>query len=319
MDMEHPFESKPKYRFYDKQLSRMTSIEKISKGTTVGFSAFDIKRFSKEDFDKDEIIFHVEKSLSSAKLGFKFYPPMGFRAAENPESKFEAIADCFFNYCVEHAIPVFTHCTHYGFQLTKGSGENSDPDFWEAALSKPDHPNRNTLILCFGHAGGGMYEEKGEKGLGWLSGADECIWDHRYNYARKVANLCRKFPNVYCDLAYISPIIDHPEQKEALKARLEIEYARPVTAEFPYKLEDKMLYGSDWHMKSMVNDLDKYFEAIREIYDSPVLACIQSKFFAKNALAYINLAGFIDRAREQLDETCALQLSKVVETSSRLE
>lgn len=314
MDMRYPFNDKPKYDFYKRQLPRMSALEKHSKGKSIGFSAFDIKRFSRGEVDPEAIYSHLERALAHGKLGFKFYPPMGFRAAGNENPKEEQVADIFFDYCVENRVPVFCHCTPEGFEQGKNTGLNSDPDYWEQCLKKP---NRESLILCFGHAGGGKRQVGGRTVDGWLSTTDN-NWDDPDNYARKVVKLCRTYEHVYCDLSYMHEIIHDDHAADALKQRLITELGREIDQDFPYALSDKMMYGSDWHMVSVVNDIDTYFAKILEIFSSDELTHLQPKFFAQNAITYLDLASFIPKAREKFGDIYADRIEQIIAIADNL-
>ena len=205
---------------------------------------------------------------------------------------------------------MFTHCTPEGFEAVVGkTGPNAHPRFWELALTKK--PGRENLFICFGHAGGGERKIGDVVVRGWLS-SNENEWDHDDNYARWVVDLCRRFPNVYCEIAYLHEIIHDDAEKAHFKNRLITEYQRPVTGEHPYPVKDKVMYGSDWHMPSMVNDIDKYLDDIVEIFSASPLSEHAKEFFAGNAFNYLRLESFIERVGSQLSEDCAGELQRLL-------
>jgi len=293
MDMAYPFDDNPKYPFYDQQLERMTALENYSDGVVLGFSAFDPLRFVAQSASNRVIRDAIATSLEHGKAGFKFYPPMGYKPAGN-EPRVEQVVDYFLDFCVEHSIPVFTHCTPEGFQAYPGAGLNSDPDYWEQALTKAEQ--RRTMRLCFGHAGGGKRKVNGRWVKGWLSETEE-EWNDPDNYARKVVELCRRYEHVYCDLSYLHEIVGSKKAQASLAKRIEIELTREVTPDKPYRLADKMMYGSDWHMVSMVNDIEEYFGQIKAIFETQKMQSFADRFYFKNALKYVDLDAYIERAR----------------------
>lgn len=295
MDMAYPFGGAVEYDFYKEQLPKMTALEKYSNGSLIGFSAFDPVRCIEQGLSDENIILLIKKSLSYGKVGFKFYPPMGYRAANNVnQPKLEHVVDVFFDYCAANRVPVFTHCTPEGFEQSPGeSGSNSHPKYWEACLRKP---GRENLVLCFGHAGGGTRKVNNKVVQGWLSGAaDEEGWDDEDNYARWVVRLCREYKNVYCEIAYMHEIIGHGGNSSKFKERLIIEFSRAVDSEHPYALADKIMYGSDWHMPSMINDIDDYIMDVLRIFNDDELVMHKVAFFAGNAINYLNLSEHLDR------------------------
>ena len=52
------------------------------------------------------------------------------------------------------------------------------------------------------------------------------------------------------------------------------------------------MYGTDWHMKEMVNEVDDYFDYIVGMFSRQPLAEYAERFFFKNAQAYLNLNAF---------------------------
>lgn len=303
MDMAEPFNKNSKYPndghtpiayYKDKngsQLSRMKGLFEYAQNQLIGFSAFDPIRFLKNQSDREEIIAHLDGAKSYGLLGFKFYPPLGYRPAENEDERLNNIVDIFLDYCVKTGTPVFTHCTPGGFKLSKNSkkGLNSDPSFWKTALEKT---GRKKLRLCLGHAGGGIYDVTPDKknttvkemSYGWLS--TEVQWKLSTNYAKKVAHLCREFPNVYCELANIDVIIEDKRLRENMRENLIRELNSPVGT---YPLHNKIMYGTDWHMVGMVNDAVSYYQRLLEIFNDDALIGYFDKFFYGNAKRYLNL------------------------------
>ncbi|NNE98461.1 MAG: amidohydrolase family protein, partial [Pyrinomonadaceae bacterium] len=310
MDMAKPFSGKAKFKFYPKQLTRMTNLERFSQGNAIGFSAFDPIRFCRRNRGSADIIAHMKIALSHGKVGFKFYPPLGYKAAGNSGRKLETVIDIFLDECIENQIPVFTHCTPEGFEVIPNySGANAHPNFWREALTK--NAKRNNLLLCFGHAGGGERKINNKTVRGWLSDDDE--WKDPNNYARHVADLCREFPNVYCEISYMTEIIHDNDEKNLFKERLIKEYSQDASSNPPFCLKDKIMYGSDWHMPEMVNDIDEFLEDIVEIYSDATLKPHAKKFFAINAVKFLNLRNFARRAAKQLNKTCSKELLRKVD------
>ena len=135
--------------FYNSQLSSMKKLEEFSNYKLIGFTSFDPFRFI--DSNKDDIIRVLSYSLEEyKKYGFKFYPPMGFKPLGNKDERLDNVNNIFFNFCQDNDICIFTHCNEVGFEVTKGSGKNSNPIYWKEVLCV-----YKKLRLCFGHGGGG--------------------------------------------------------------------------------------------------------------------------------------------------------------------
>src|SRR6185369_8931687 len=98
---------------------------------------------------------------------------------------------------------------------------------------------------------------------------DEAQWKYPDNFARLVVELCGKYENVYCELAYITALLKRGKQgREALR-RLEqnLTFARHSTASTHYQIDDKLAYGSDWHMPSMVGNTRRYLDVFLRLRD----------------------------------------------------
>lgn len=280
----------PMYDFPSVQLRRMQKIQQNSKGKILGFAAFDPRR--------SDCIDVVKWACSMQFLGFKFYPAMGYKPIGNNDPSVEKNVNEFFKYCEEKGIPVFTHCTPLGFETKEKLGLNTNPDHWAKLLER--YPRLN---LCFGHGGGGyaVRKSKGKNGKesktiyhGWTA-KDVGEWEADNNFARKVSILCKKYENVYCELAYITELFEGKEKqqnasREALIENLQRAIEKPSSEEI-YDFSLKVAYGSDWHMPSMVNHPRKYLEVFLDIFkqQNPKLKINQEDFFWKNAYKYLNL------------------------------
>ena len=300
MDMQFPYQKARnkvkdgtvKVDFYrDKknrpsQLSQMRDLAKQSQGTLLGFSAFDPVRFLESGSSAKDIKAHLDKAMEAEMLGFKFYPPLGFRAAENDIPGMDYVVDVFLDYCVENDIPVFTHCTPEGFEISPNaeSGLNAHPKYWRAALEKSEA--RRDLRLCLGHAGGGRYRLKsGYVSHGWIAKSSQ-QWEDEDNFAKHVVDLCREFPNVYCELANIETILDQVTHRENLHQNLIARLSDEADVG-TYSLQRKIMYGTDWHMVGMVNDVIKYFDVLVSIFNDSSLIDMMSAFFRDNAIEFL--------------------------------
>lgn len=305
MDMEKAYKfswcinGKPRYEFYTKQIDELGKLVQMSEGRLVGFTAFDPRRPRK--WKKI-----LEYALKKGNRGVKFYPPMGYRAAENEKEEIQTCVDAFFEFCANPAndVPVFTHCTPVGVEAYKCWGINADPKYWRVALEK-----HRKLTLCLGHAGGGggvkLKCEKGKKKWrkkiyypGWFDNDDD--WKSPYCYARKVVELCEDFENVYCEIAYMAELLDNKEATDDIfiprLKRLLLEGTGRSQAK--YMFSDKIMYGSDWHMADMLGRTYKYLDKFKEIFneifnEDAKLKGYAGRFFYLNSLRYLKLDKYI--------------------------
>ncbi|WP_050479873.1 amidohydrolase family protein [Herbaspirillum rhizosphaerae] len=273
---------KPKYDFYGVQLGRMQDLADRYQTRVFGFSAFDPRRP-----DWREI---VESSCAKGFRGFKFYTAMGYLPIGNEDPAIEQRVLEFFRLCIARDIPVFTHCTPVGFQTRFRKGLNADPRNWEKLLAA-NNGEFAKLRLCFGHAGGGRADNNGFSSPGWV--ASEAEWNSPGNYAWNVARLCRKYENVYCEFAYITELIEgSAAEQNAAYARFEANLLNALTSNDgeSYDFSQKIGYGSDWHMPSMVDHPRAYLNVFLKMFDdNRPLAAYRENFFWGNAYRYLKI------------------------------
>ncbi|MGM7317902.1 hypothetical protein [Idiomarina sp. ST10R2A5] len=138
-------------------------------------------------------------------------------------------------------------------------------------------------------------------------------WEERPIYTRavdllRVINLTKTQENQAQDkvLGWFSGI--HKMIERMLRKSLEfLENA----ADKPFKLADKIMYGSDWHMVSMVNDIEAYFGQIKDIFEKQKMQPFADKFYFKNALRYVDLEAYIKRAENVFSQDYIARLKEI--------
>jgi hypothetical protein len=285
MDMEKAYACNevPPYAFWPTQMRRMETLQRHLSGSMLGFSAFDPRR---DDWEA-----HATEALRmTGFLGFKFYPALGYKPIGNADPRIEMNVRGFFEFCIARDVPVFTHCTPKGFETLHHQGLNTHPIRWRALLASKGMAK---LRLCLGHAGGEtMCNKDPDTGVevcspGWMA-ADEAQWNEPDNFARIVVELCGTYENVYCELAYLTALLGRGKAgREALR-RFEqnLAFARDATASMTYQFDDKLAYGSDWHMPSMVGNVRRYLDVFLQLRGQGKL---DERFFWKTAYRYLRL------------------------------
>lgn len=278
MDMQMAYEGhkSPRYPFFPEQVEKMEKLHRNNPAKVFGFSAFDPRR------DGDWRA-RAKDALSRGFIGFKFYPPLGYKPSGD-KTDVQEVTNAFFDFCVDSDIPVFTHCTPQGFQTHLKEGGNAHPNGWKTVL---ETPRWSQLRLCLGHSGGARIENNGFTSPGWMAASDE-EWASPNNYARIVTELCTTFPNVYCEVANMS-ILFSPNSVPSFIANLERARSAARDAERPFDLMKKLAYGTDWHMPDMVDNTRRYFEVFLSIMNRPEYFEFIDNFFWENALRYMKV------------------------------
>jgi hypothetical protein len=109
-----------------------------------------------------------------------------------------------------------------------------NPKWWKDLLVKQskDHPEVTQIRLCFGHSGGGESFFGVQKFQNW---------------SRDVAELCRRYPNIYCEVGCLDEIFD-PKKNAAFVRSMDEPCHLPIDNEHKYFFGSKIMYGSDWFM-----------------------------------------------------------------------
>ncbi len=246
--------------------------------------------------------------------GVKVYPPSGYRPAGNSikrrafapltswpgkewdaryaslgkkrDAKMDRRLEELLEWCIEADVPVFVHCGTGEFEARKGYGlYHSNPKYWRQFLeshSQNGEPCR--LRLCLGHAGGDAF---------WFGRGKFSEW------GRDVYDLCREFPNVYCEITTHHELLDANRQAWFVN-RLITQFEDPAprsTAKnrFPYRYPfgGKLMYGTDWYLPD-AGDRDDVLLATEQAFLHGKLRTHYEDYFSGNALRYLNVRARLD-------------------------
>ncbi len=275
MQPAFPGQEAPFYPLQPVQEDRMQALQRAHPARIFGFSAFDPRR---EDWHARAL-----NALGRGFAGFKFYPAMGFKPIGN-DPAVQARVDAFYDFCIARDLPVFAHCTPVGFQTRLRLGGYAHPRHWRAVL---EQPRWRALRLCLGHGGGGRLDNGALHSPGWLARSDE-EWQHEDNFARIASELCTTYPNVYCEVGYLTELM---EQGGLARFESNLRRARAAASAGgrPFELLERMAYGSDWHMPEIVTRTRRYLDLFLDLLDQPEYAQYREQFFWKNAYRFLRL------------------------------
>jgi predicted TIM-barrel fold metal-dependent hydrolase len=222
----------------------------------------------------------IESALDVVKLaverygfvGVKLYPPMGWRPLGNRRTvdmtnaeagQVDEILRELYSWCEQQQVPITAHCNasneaHWAYR------DLSSPDNWELVLEEfPD------LHLNLGHFGGARIDEPAD---GWP-------W--------KIAHLVNRFDHLCADVG--NHRIDKVELREVYLDRLKGMFTASATS----KMQERLMYGSDWYMLAILPDhrefLNNYEASYRKRFDDEAT----DAFLGGIALRYL---GFSDAA-----------------------
>jgi hypothetical protein len=274
--------------------------------------------------------------------GVKVYPPSGYRPAGNqikprptalltkfpgeqwdarygglgndPNDALNERLEKLLLWCIETDIPVFVHCGTGEFEARKGYGlYHSDPHFWRQFLEKHPSPDGSPcrLRLCLGHAGGDDF---------WFGGTKYSDW------GKEVYDLCREFPNVYCEITTHANLIDLNNEAYLVDrlARCFEESAQRdgLNGRFRYPFSKKLIYGTDWYLPDAADRQDILL-ATERAFLHPKLRAFYQDYFFDNALRYLNAKARLNDPRHPLPTAVqeriqhALRLSRAISQAAR--
>lgn len=301
MDLQKTYgDDEPTFPF-PLQVTKMKALQNENPGRILTFGAFD-------PFRRADALPAAQHAYEQGVVGFKFYPPDGYRPAGNVipsitlegtdqwHGRYDGITggdldqwnEAFFLFCIAHDLPIFIHCTPDGFESVKGYGLlMADPKFWKPVL---EQERFRKLRLCFGHAGG--------TGL-WFNGDAASA-----GFGQTVIELCETYDNVYCDAGYWEDVLT-----DAGVATLQQRLAT-LFAGHP-GLGKKIVYGTDWFMVSQVDNYGAYLARMAQVFAAPSLVIYRDGFFAGNAARYLKLDQLAKDTR--LDEGVRAKLAELVQ------
>lgn len=250
-------------------------------------------------------------------IGVKIYPTMGFAPYGNAQIKpdfwdgafpwikcpasiryqggvatlgelLDQILDEFYQWCVQEDVPVMAH-TDRSNGLNSRFNQLTDAEHWSALYALP---NYGELRLNFGHLGD--FEQS--IAADWRATADA---NSRGANAQALVGMMSTVPKspgsrYFGDSAYTELILTPRNDLGSV-------YAQALAWQGPGQsqplLQDRLMYGSDWSLLMVQENMQTYFAdfvAMFERLDTATIpgvvpGTLSKKFFADNAVNYLGL------------------------------
>jgi Predicted metal-dependent hydrolase of the TIM-barrel fold len=188
--------------------------------------------------------------------GVKVYPPLGFDPWPDHSDEELDKVKMLYGFCIDSRLPITAHCSQGGFCVVDKKTANTftSPDRWEKALKA--FP---ALKLDCAHFGGGIVD----KNSAWMN---------------KITYLVQHFENVYTDFACQC---FNEKNYRFLGGYLDAHKNDPA----PYKLEDKVLFGTDF----MINLFwtDSYEDYLKRFIETDGLHGYKHNFCCDNPYRFL--------------------------------
>jgi predicted TIM-barrel fold metal-dependent hydrolase len=185
-----------------------------------------------------------------------------------------------FEWAAGENVPIFAHTDKDDMSPNRSYWTNADPNSWEDYLKKKETA---ALRLCFAHGGGDYYwtsdpDKDGEK----LKDGSDAAWKFGYD----IVQLCRKYEHVYLELGCLESVLDH-RKHDAIIKRLTHDFLDKAPG--PFRLGDKVMYGSDWTMLAQDPAHEEYLTEFNTIMRQVSGGEWHRKFFSGNAVKFLRL------------------------------
>ena len=209
--------------------------------------------------------------------GVKLYPPIGFKPAGNADhppptkkrhpdyDELDRVLKVFFDKCAEICAPVLAHAAR-----SNGRDEFHDdfggPPGWRALIDSYA-ADAGVATIDFGHFGGGT----------WMQDFALLMQD---KYERRLFGDLSYRPELICP-----PIPDKP----CLEGRYRLRQALDVTFKDGKTVADRVMFGTDWLMLSLVKGWPDYPALVLESLQAIASPDEVEKIFGLNAIRCFNL------------------------------
>jgi predicted TIM-barrel fold metal-dependent hydrolase len=312
MDMEAVFEGTATYD-YQLAVQRVQKLCQVCSDPATGIAVIPMIAFDpyREAGGQARGLEMVKDAIENRGfVGVKFYPPLGYRPFGNthhelglPVDELNKRCQDLFDYCVSGDIPIIAHCTPHGMELrSNDTGLNADPVYWSALF---DNPAMKMLRLCLAHTGGATVWN-GPRDRPVLSPARPAK-PTAEPWSAGVLELCRRFENVYCDLADFSEVVSDGPGRDALGASLVWAINTNANqAPGDFDLKNKLVYGTDFPMPGPPNGWPQFYPSFRDLFESGKYAAVLSPYvnavFRDNALRFLGLDTYLNRNSGRLPQ-----------------
>ena len=186
-------------------------------------------------------------------VGFKLYPPMGFRAIDNKHlsddrfnepaylrspdmglgseigRKLDAALSKLYTWCSANNVPIMAHTSH-SFGPNSDYEDRADPIFWANVLKQDAFPRLRINLAHFGHFNKAVQYARPE------SYVDKC-WE--WTIGKIIASSTEAY--VYADISSLGEILKTGPSRKLVGCM------KAFKEHFPNS-DERLLYGTDWSM-----------------------------------------------------------------------
>lgn len=187
-------------------------------------------------------------------------------------AEIDAVLDELYAFCMEHQVPIVTHCGSDGIEGYPGASFTfGSPELWRPVLRR--HPGLHLDLAHFGWRHGLRYADPRQR-----------RWRGGENWIRTILGMLAEYPNLYTDVAHHEVVTPEAERSFA-------EDYRAMCADFPGLVPRRLLFGIDWHVITRMDGFEGFKAAYARILgDGEIFTPSEIEdFFGGNALRFLGL------------------------------
>ena len=175
---------------------------------------------------------HRSKDRERIFFGIKLYPPLGFNPWPQDREELAKVR-YLYDFAMRNRIPIITHCDDQGFKGVDpiDAWKYTDPAAWKTVLE-----NYPSLIIDFAHVGRQYAVNTGSRLIDTVQARIKKLPESEWFYT--LMDMIRTYDNVYTDISFTGCYRDfYPKF---------LNYLSQVSSEGRTKIEDRILFGSDF-------------------------------------------------------------------------
>jgi predicted TIM-barrel fold metal-dependent hydrolase len=184
---------------------------------------------------------------------------------------FDAVLDELYGFCVANQVPIVAHCGSDGIEAYPGASTTfGSPEHWRPVLER--YPGLHLDLAHFGWSHGLRYadaRQRRRRGGNWI---------------RTILGMLGEFPGLYTDVAH------HEVTGVGAEQRFAEDY-RAMCADHPGLVQERLLFGIDWHVISRMDGFEGFTAAYARILGAGGIFTPSAleDFFGGNALRFLGL------------------------------
>jgi predicted TIM-barrel fold metal-dependent hydrolase len=184
----------------------------------------------------------------------------------------DAVLDELYAFCAANQVPIAAHCGSDGIESYPGASFTfGSPEHWRPVLRR--YPGLHLDLAHFGWSHGLRYADSRQRRRRGTA-----------NWIRTILDMLAEFPNLYTDVAHHEVVTPEAERNFT-------EDYRAMCTDFPGLVQERLLFGIDWHVITRMDGFEGFKAAYARILGASGIFSPSEleDFFGGNALRFLGL------------------------------